>query len=90
MSAWTGEWIGPEPGANRPSCEALRGEPIEEAGTPPSRFRVDWHSLLDHQVNYFFHDDETDFDSIEEVKEYIVVGPGRCVPGRPRRSGAPG
>ncbi len=79
MSSWTGEWIEPEPRADRPSCEARRGEPTEDAGTPPSRFRVDWHSLLDHQVNYFFHDEETDFKSFDEAKEYVVEGLKRVV-----------
>lgn len=79
MSCWTGEWPKPEPGAVRPSCEARRGEPTEDAGTPPSRLRVDWHSLLDHQVSYFFDDEETDFDSFEEVKENVVVGLSRVV-----------
>jgi hypothetical protein len=50
------------------------GEPPEDVGTPPTLYRVDWHSLLDHQVHYFFEYEETDFDSFDEVKDFVLEG----------------
>jgi hypothetical protein len=78
-SAWTGEWPLPETGAIRPSGVVPSVESDEDEESSLSLYLVDWHSLLDHQVSFFFEDDLPEFDSFEEEKEYVVVGLGRVV-----------
>jgi hypothetical protein len=85
-SAWEGKWQEPGPGEIQPSGVDRRVEPSEDGGTPPTGYRVDWHSLLDHQVSFWFideqdEDQEVDFESFDEAKEYVVEGLGQVIGG---------
>src|SRR5689334_1025654 len=84
LSAWTGEWPEPGPIAIRPASIDRRAEPGEDEGTPPTLYRVDWHSLLDHQVGFWFideqdEDQDIDFESFDEAKAYVVEGLGQVI-----------
>src|SRR4051812_455605 len=57
QSAWAGGWPEPHPGAIRQSSVASSGGTVVAEGTPPARYRVDWHSLLDELVSFFFDGD---------------------------------
>jgi hypothetical protein len=78
VSAWTGEWPESRPDSIQGSGNALRGQPSEDEAeeTPLTRYRVDWHSLLDQQVSLHFHDvgDLPVFDSFEAAKDFVLDG----------------